>query len=391
MTGDVVIDVPPESQVYRQVVRKEADAHPIEVDPVVRLYLVEVEQPELASSDERPHAPARGSRARVGADRPCLRPRGARHPASDAAHARRPAERRSVTRRGVARHRRGARRRHDHRHLAGLPRPRLRDRVRRRLDHGRRPPLRSLHRRGARLGRRDEPADPLRRGPDEPRLVRDDEPGLAEGADARGARLPRQADGRACDVEPASSATTCSRSRSSATRSCTTSCSGSTRPSSAARRSRSPSTRLLRLPAAELGLPVHPGARVYVLPCIAGHVGADTAGVILSEGPHLLDEVNLIVDVGTNAEIVLGNRERLLAASSPTGPAFEGAQISCGQRAAPGAIERVRIDPETLEPRVPRDRLRRLVGRARPSRGPASPASAARGSSRRSQSFTWPE
>jgi uncharacterized 2Fe-2S/4Fe-4S cluster protein (DUF4445 family) len=74
--------------------------------------------------------------------------------------------------------------------------------------------------------------------------------------------------------------------------------------------------------------------------------------VILSEAPHLRDEVNLVVDVGTNAEIVLGNRERLLAASSPTGPAFEGAQISCGQRAAPGAIERVRIDPETLEPRL---------------------------------------
>jgi uncharacterized 2Fe-2S/4Fe-4S cluster protein (DUF4445 family) len=108
----------------------------------------------------------------------------------------------------------------------------------------------------------------------------------------------------------------------------------------------------VRLPARELAIPVHPGARAYVLPCIAGHVGADTAGVILSEGPHLLDEVNLIVDVGTNAEIVLGNRDRLLAASSPTGPAFEGAQISCGQRAAPGAIERVRIDPTTLEPRV---------------------------------------
>jgi uncharacterized 2Fe-2S/4Fe-4S cluster protein (DUF4445 family) len=108
----------------------------------------------------------------------------------------------------------------------------------------------------------------------------------------------------------------------------------------------------VRLSAKELGLPAHPGARAYVLPCIAGHVGADTAGVILSEGPHLLDEVNLVVDVGTNAEIVLGNRDRLLAASSPTGPAFEGAQISCGQRAAPGAIERVRIDPETLEPRV---------------------------------------
>jgi uncharacterized 2Fe-2S/4Fe-4S cluster protein (DUF4445 family) len=96
---------------------------------------------------------------------------------------------------------------------------------------------------------------------------------------------------------------------------------------------------------------VHPNARVYVLPCIAGHVGADTAGVLLSETPHLVDDVTLIVDVGTNAEIVLGNRHRLLAASSPTGPAFEGAQISCGQRAAPGAIERVRIDRESLEPR----------------------------------------
>ena len=74
--------------------------------------------------------------------------------------------------------------------------------------------------------------------------------------------------------------------------------------------------------------------------------------MILAEGPHLSDDVTLLVDVGTNAEILLGNRDRLLAASSPTGPAFEGAQISSGQRAAPGAIERVRIDPETLEPRV---------------------------------------
>ena len=103
--------------------------------------------------------------------------------------------------------------------------------------------------------------------------------------------------------------------------------------------------------AADLDLHVHPGARVYVLPCIAGHVGADTAGVILSEAPYQQEIVNLIVDVGTNAEIVLGNRDRMLAASSPTGPAFEGAQISCGQRAAPGAIERVRIDEQTLEPR----------------------------------------
>ncbi len=109
--------------------------------------------------------------------------------------------------------------------------------------------------------------------------------------------------------------------------------------------------RAVRTTAAELGLRANPGARVYVLPCIAGHVGADTAGVILAEEPHRADRMTLVVDVGTNAEIVLGDKRRLLAASSPTGPAFEGAQISGGQRAAPGAIERVRIDPATLEPR----------------------------------------
>ena len=103
--------------------------------------------------------------------------------------------------------------------------------------------------------------------------------------------------------------------------------------------------------AAQLELQMHPNARIYVLPCIAGHVGADTAGVILAERPDLRAELTLLVDVGTNAEIVLGNNTRLLACSSPTGPAFEGAQISGGQRAAPGAIERVRIDPATLEPR----------------------------------------
>ncbi len=102
--------------------------------------------------------------------------------------------------------------------------------------------------------------------------------------------------------------------------------------------------------AAELDIHLHREARICTLPCIAGHIGADTAGVILSERPDLAEEYVLLVDVGTNAEIVLGNRNRLMAASSPTGPAFEGAQISSGQRAAPGAIERVRIDPETLEP-----------------------------------------
>lgn len=101
----------------------------------------------------------------------------------------------------------------------------------------------------------------------------------------------------------------------------------------------------------ELDIDVNRGARLYTLPCIAGHVGADAAGATLAEGPYRQDRMMLLVDVGTNAEIVLGNKDRVVAASSPTGPAFEGAEISSGQRAAPGAIERVRIDPETLEPK----------------------------------------
>ncbi|WP_407865991.1 ASKHA domain-containing protein [Phyllobacterium phragmitis] len=107
----------------------------------------------------------------------------------------------------------------------------------------------------------------------------------------------------------------------------------------------------VHLKSSDIGLAVNLGTRVYMLPCIAGHVGADAAAATLSEGPHRQEEMMLLVDVGTNAEIVLGNRQRTVAASSPTGPAFEGAEISGGQRAAPGAIERVRIDPATLEPK----------------------------------------
>ena len=107
----------------------------------------------------------------------------------------------------------------------------------------------------------------------------------------------------------------------------------------------------LEMPARDAGLHLAPAARLYTLPCIAGHVGADAAAVVLAEAPHERDEISLIVDVGTNAEIILGNQERLLACSSPTGPAFEGAEVTHGQRAAPGAIERVRIDRETLIPR----------------------------------------
>ena len=100
----------------------------------------------------------------------------------------------------------------------------------------------------------------------------------------------------------------------------------------------------------EIGLRLNVATRVYVLPCIAGHVGADAAGAVLAEAPHNSEEMTLLIDVGTNAEIILGNRHHLLAASSPTGPAFEGAQISAGQRAAVGAIERVRINPNNYEP-----------------------------------------
>lgn len=108
----------------------------------------------------------------------------------------------------------------------------------------------------------------------------------------------------------------------------------------------------LDLPASDLDLTaMHQSARVFILPCIAGHVGADAAAVALSEAPGQSDELTLVVDVGTNAEILLGNKEKVLACSSPTGPAFEGAQISSGQRAAPGAIERIEISPATKEPR----------------------------------------
>ena len=111
--------------------------------------------------------------------------------------------------------------------------------------------------------------------------------------------------------------------------------------------------------AADLGLALHPGARLHVLPLEAGFVGADNVGVILSEQPQCQDDNMLIIDVGTNGELLLGNRERLLCTSSPTGPALEGAQIVHGMRAAQGAIERVRIDPDTLEVRF------KVIGQAR--------------------------
>lgn len=104
----------------------------------------------------------------------------------------------------------------------------------------------------------------------------------------------------------------------------------------------------VEIKARDLALHAGRGAYVYVPPVEAGYVGADNVAAIVAEEPHRRDEMTLLIDVGTNGEIVLGNRQRLLSASSPTGPAFEGAQVRHGMRAAPGAIERVRIDPGTL-------------------------------------------
>jgi uncharacterized 2Fe-2S/4Fe-4S cluster protein (DUF4445 family) len=103
--------------------------------------------------------------------------------------------------------------------------------------------------------------------------------------------------------------------------------------------------------ARELGLNINAAGNIHILPTIASFIGADTSGVLIAEEPHKQDENWLIIDVGTNAELVLGNRERLVCTSTPTGPALEGAHIEYGMRAAPGAIERVEIDDATLEPR----------------------------------------
>ena len=103
--------------------------------------------------------------------------------------------------------------------------------------------------------------------------------------------------------------------------------------------------------ARELDLQINPSGNIHVLPTIASFVGADTSAMIIAEEPHKQDENWLLIDVGTNAELILGNRRRLVCTSTPTGPALEGAHVEYGMRAAPGAIERVQIDETTLEPR----------------------------------------
>ena len=339
VAGDLVVDVPPESQLYRQVVRKEADAHPIELDPVVRLYYVELAEVELGESagDLRRLKTALASEWGIDGLEPDA------HVLTELQPALRERDR-SVT---VAVH--------DGSTITAIW-PGLHDRafgiafdVGSTTVAGHLCDLST----GEVLASAGEMNPQIRFGEDlmsrvsyvmlnpgsERELTRAVRGCLAKltAELARAAEIDRRdvlevtlvgnpimhhlllgIDPTPLGAAPFSLAV----------------------------------DEAVRLPARDVGIPVHPGARAYVLPCIAGHVGADTAGVLLSEAPYLGDEVNLVVDVGTNAEIVLGNRDRLLAASSPTGPAFEGAQISCGQRAAPGAVERVRVDPETLEPRL---------------------------------------
>ena len=149
--------------------------------------------------------------------------------------------------------------------------------------------------------------------------------------------------------------------------------------------------------ARDLGLRFNPSANVHVLPSEPGHVGADNVGVLIAEEPYRKEEIALIVDIGTNAEILLGDKDWMFS-SSPTGPAFEGAQIAFGIHAAPGAIERVRIDPISKEARF------KVIGEeSGQTSGPSTgmirtkinliicpPVSVAQASLKRSLSYFWP-
>lgn len=105
----------------------------------------------------------------------------------------------------------------------------------------------------------------------------------------------------------------------------------------------------LNIKARDLGIKINPSAYIFVLPNEAGFVGADNVGVLISEEPYNKEEMQLIIDIGTNGELVLGNSDKLISSSCATGPALEGAQLQFGMRAAPGAIERIEIDAETHE------------------------------------------
>lgn len=106
----------------------------------------------------------------------------------------------------------------------------------------------------------------------------------------------------------------------------------------------------LDIKAERFGIQILPAGNIHILPIEAGFVGADNVGCLIADVPHRRKEITLLIDIGTNGELVLGNRDKLISCSCATGPALEGAQIEFGMRAAPGAIERVKIDPKTLEP-----------------------------------------
>jgi uncharacterized 2Fe-2S/4Fe-4S cluster protein (DUF4445 family) len=105
----------------------------------------------------------------------------------------------------------------------------------------------------------------------------------------------------------------------------------------------------MNIRARDLGVKINPSSYMFVLPNEAGFVGADNVGVLIAEAPYKYEENQLIIDIGTNGELVLGNRHKLISSSCATGPALEGAQLAYGMRAAPGAIERINIDPDTKE------------------------------------------
>jgi uncharacterized 2Fe-2S/4Fe-4S cluster protein (DUF4445 family) len=105
----------------------------------------------------------------------------------------------------------------------------------------------------------------------------------------------------------------------------------------------------VNIKARDFGLDILAAAYVHVLPVEAGFVGADNVAVLIAEEPYKQDEVSLVIDIGTNGELALGNGSGLLSCSCATGPALEGAEITYGMRAAPGAIEKVRISPESFE------------------------------------------
>ncbi len=114
----------------------------------------------------------------------------------------------------------------------------------------------------------------------------------------------------------------------------------------------------LNIKARDIGVKINPASYIHVLPIEAGFVGADNVGVLIAEEPYNQDEMVLIIDIGTNGELLLGNKDKVYSTSCATGPAFEGAQIKFGMRAAPGAIEKIRIDPETKEPQY------KVIGKA---------------------------